>query len=73
MKVISMSKDRKRAQVVCVQHGKHVTRHAVLVAGTRDRYQLWNRPSWMRKDDSRVGMTFIRISSPDSVEIEQTV
>jgi DNA-binding transcriptional regulator/RsmH inhibitor MraZ len=61
MKVISISLDRKRAMVICKQHRETVTRHAGRIPGTRDKFTIWNRPSWMRYDDSRVQMTTITI------------
>ena len=72
MNVISISKDRKRAEVVCRQHGDTVTRHAVRIAGT-NRYTIWNRPSWMRPDDQRVQLTTITISDINTVTEDSTV
>ena len=73
MKIISISNDRKRAEVVCTQHGETVTRHALLMPGTRNKYTVSNYAPWMRKDDLRIATTTITIADNGAVTEGETV
>jgi hypothetical protein len=74
MKVISINNDCKRAEVVCTQHGETVTRHAVLMPGTRNKYTIRNYAPWMRKDDLRaIATTTITIAENGSVTEGATI